>query len=241
MLNATAVIAFPLVLFLGTTTGHATEFEPNGLSANSPAHVMFEAPDKNMDVPIIPGDSESNTPDKPKDNPGTSSDALLKIVYMSDLSFGTHYVSTEDYSCMSELIDTEAGKKVAPYIQISDNRGTAAGWKLTVTQDNPFKSADGHILKGAYMTLDQPTLLSGDGKEITNQPIFSEPINLSIDGDEQPVITAKAGSGTGNTFGKFGTKDFNMGDGVQLHIVGGTALTTAYSTNLVWKLSTVPV
>lgn len=39
------------------------------------------------------------------------------------------------------------------YVQITDNRGTNVGWKLTVKQDDQFTTADGKKLDGAEIKL----------------------------------------------------------------------------------------
>ena len=47
----------------------------------------------------------------------------------------------------------DGNKEVPNFVQVTDNRGTNAGWKLSVTQNDQFKTADGKELTGATLTL----------------------------------------------------------------------------------------
>ncbi len=41
------------------------------------------------------------------------------------------------------------GSKKPTYVQVTDKRGTLAGWKLTLSQPEQFKTATGEELVGA--------------------------------------------------------------------------------------------
>ncbi|PFR63693.1 cell surface protein, partial [Bacillus cereus] len=64
--------------------------------------------------------------------------------YVSNIEFGEHEINsgTQVYNAQNEN----------PFIQVSDNRGTGAGWKLSATASE-FKNEDGSkILKGAELS-----------------------------------------------------------------------------------------
>lgn len=230
-----------LTLTLGTgLTAQAATYDPEGLIAHTQANVSFTAPEKNPDKPTIPGASGDEKPDTPTDNKGTTSDALLKIVYLSDLKFNTHNVSSENKTYNAKLIDTAAGNKISPYVQISDNRGTGAGWKLNVKQDGEFKTDTGQSLTGAYINFGKASLLGSDGNNVTNPSISSSAAKLSTDGTQVTIIDASRGAGNGITYGQFGSATEGTTDGVQMNVIGGTAIASEYKTSLTWTLSSVP-
>ena len=46
------------------------------------------------------------------------------------------------------------------YVQVTDKRGTLAGWKLTLSQPEQFKTATGEELVGAQLTFTRQKLPS---------------------------------------------------------------------------------
>lgn len=223
-----------------TTLGHAASYTKEGTSATTNAAVTFTVPTENNTKPGIPGTDPDN-PETPTDNPGSDSKALLKIVYMSDLNFNTHEVSATNKTYNADLIGTSAGGKTTPFMQISDNRGTAAGWNLKVKQDGEFKNKDGKMLTGAYVTFKAPTLLGFDGKGVVGDVTSSE-AKLSTDGTVMPIMNAAKGSGNGMTYGQFGKPaEKDTTDGIQMTIIGGTALASEYATTVTWSLGATPV
>lgn len=260
IITATSVMA--LALGIGGLSAHADVKAPtytmDGLTATTPASVVFTVPSENDTKPILPG-TDPNDPDSPSDNEGTNSKALLKIVYMSNLDFNTHEVSSKTKEYKAKLVDTAKGQKTVPFIMISDNRGTAAGWHLNVKQDQEFKNEDGKILRGAYVEFKAPGVLAFDASKI-QEGVTSSAAKLSTDGTTMPIMQAEKEFGNGSTYGMFGNPETvtetaksskaaenvepatnEVTDGVSMHIIGGTALATPYETSLTWTLSATPV
>ncbi|MFH4233977.1 WxL domain-containing protein, partial [Acinetobacter baumannii] len=79
--------------------------------------------------------------------------------------------------------------EVPNYVQVTDNRGTNAGWKLTVTQNEQFKTTSNQELTGAALTLKNGILNSASGSDapeslqnITLTPgVASDVVNAKID------------------------------------------------------------
>lgn len=252
----TAMSVMALAMGIGGMAAHADVKAPtyamDGLTATTPASVVFTVPTENDTKPGIPGTDPEN-PEYPADNEGTQSRALLKIGYMSNLDFDTHEVSSKTKEYNANLIDTTGKKKIAPFILISDNRGTAAGWHLNVKQDQEFKNKDGKILRGAYVEFKAPELLAFDASKI-KEGVTSSAAKLTTDGTTMPIMQAEKEFGNGSTYGQFGepvseapkTKDAatptpEVTNGISMHIIGGTALATQYETSLTWTLSATPV
>lgn len=53
---------------------------------------------------------------------------------------------------MSRPDEMKDGSKKPTYVQVTDKRGTLAGWKLTLSQPEQFKTATGEELVGAQLT-----------------------------------------------------------------------------------------
>lgn len=105
------------------------------------------------------------------------------------------------------------------YVQVTDNRGTNAGWHLTVKQNGQFKTADDKALDGAALTLKNSALKSNAGSDA---PTAEQSITLNPSGAASDLIDAKENQGMGtwvNTFGKDATE---AKQSVELSVPGKT-------------------
>lgn len=217
------------------STGKVT-FKPNtGEGSNTPP----EKPEK-PGQPIFPWDP--NKPGTP--NPGGQ--GPLSIDFASSFDFGEQEIVSRDmdYKAKAQLAsDTELPEGEVPtqevpnFVQITDNRGTEAGWKLTVKQDEQFKAtkkADKE-LTGAIITL-------GNANFYTHSESASAVGEASLaitPGDTVTVMTAKADTGAGTQFVQWGTEEAkDAATSVNLHVPGSTTkYTDVYNTTLTWELS----
>ncbi|MDN8763564.1 WxL domain-containing protein, partial [Staphylococcus aureus] len=76
----------------------------------------------------------------------------LSIDYGSKFKFGTQKISTADQTYYAAPDEMKDGSKKPTYVQVTDKRGTLAGWKLTLSQPEQFKTATGEELVGAQLT-----------------------------------------------------------------------------------------
>lgn len=242
MLIKITKIALVGVIGVGTLVGSSSivsaEAAEPGVKAtyDSKAKVMFEA---NTDI-TDPVDPENPDPTKPVDptdpvEPGT--EGPLSIDYVSNFDFGTQKTSgnAETYTAKPVEITLSNGDVVerAPYAQVTDNRGTHAGWTLTVAQPEQLNNGTAD-LEGAQITIGEGTV-TGTPKD--KEGVVGKAVNLSE--NAQPVFTAANEAKGGTWVNSFGTvNEVN----VELSIPAGTKIEqgTEYTTDLNWKLTDAP-
>ncbi|MDK1716939.1 WxL domain-containing protein [Dellaglioa algida] len=198
--------------------------------------------------PTDPTDpTEPGTPIDPTDpNPGTP--GPLSIDYISNLDFSLdNKVSgnTATYYAQPIKVKDSTGKesKRANYLQITDNRGTNIGWKLSVTQNSQFNNGkadlDGAVLKMSGQVFNSTNMDGTTTPTALNNGVVTPTVGKSVD-----VVSAAKGQGMGTWTDSFGTytdgsdKDTSM-KAVSLEVPGKTAkeVNTTYKTDLTWTLT----
>lgn len=184
-----------------------------------------------------PTDPEGPADPEDPDNPGTGNKGPLSLDYVTNFKFGTHKISGQNQSY--------SAKNAEPYIQVTDTRGTSAGWTLKATPGE-FKSEAGDILKGATISLGKGNMISaGDAKA-------PEALATTLTaGQSSTVIKADKDTGEGTwvdqLFKKSATRadapaeDLGTNDVVKLNVVGGTAKATSYTNDVKWSLEDTPM
>lgn len=205
--------------------------------------------------PTDPVDPDS--PEKPvkpidptnPDGPEPGTDGPLSIDYASSLDFGTNMITNRDvtYYAKAQEIEVEGGSKkwVPNYVQVSDNRGTNAGWVLTVKQGGQFenKETQNKKLTGAEIKITNAKAVS-NAIDMT-APVVKD-ITLDPSGSESVVMEAKKGTGAGTWLSKWGEVASSKGlenktTAISLSVPGKTPKDAVkYSTKLTWKLADVP-
>lgn len=177
--------------------------------------------------PVDPTDPTK--PEVDPGNPGTGNQGPLAIIYATNLlDFGTHEIPIMDATYTSAEGTSNVWNGFES-VQISDARGGALGWKLSVKAD-PLKTvSNGDELKGAELEI-------GTAAVATNvagaNPAAASAVRDAFVGGV--AVTAPGGDGAGIT-----VVNFNPAD-IKLHVKGGTALAEAYTTKLVWTLNDSP-
>ncbi|MFJ6268308.1 WxL domain-containing protein [Lysinibacillus xylanilyticus] len=214
-------------------------------------------PNEDSQGPVDPNDPDPEKPVNPVDptdpegpKPGTGSS--LGVDFVSSLDFGINEISNKEkiyYANAQELTSSEGSNYVPNFAQISDNRGTNAGWKLTVKQEGQFANAaaQNKKLTGAQIKFVNPTVT---GKTVVTPPTAAKEVKLDPNGAESLVISAKPTEGAGlwvNLWGQVDEMTNAEGEKVQknkaisLSIPGKTPKdAVTYSTKLTWNLSDVP-
>lgn len=191
--------------------------------------------------PISPVDPEKPTdplnptdPSNPTDPP-TGNTGALTLDYVSSVDFGSHNISS------STQVYSSKSKK--PFIQVSDFRGTGAGWTVTAKASN-FSSDGGTTasLPGAVLTFKNGAVISPD---VSDAPIPEQTVTLNADGTaSSKVVSAKPGTGKFTWLTKwFGVtpNDVNsLNDNVTLTIPAGAASVGAHEATVTWTLTDAP-
>lgn len=238
MFKKVTKIALAGVIGVGTLVGAGSlaSAENTTVTYDSKAKVMFEA---NTDItkPVDPENPDPTEPVDPTDPVEPGTEGPLSIDYVSNFDFGTQKTSgnAETYTAKPVEITLGNGEVVerAPYAQVTDNRGTHAGWTLQVAQPEQLNNGTAD-LEGAQIKIGEGTVtgtptdktgVAGKAVELTDTP--------------QPVFTAANEAKGGTWVNSFGTvEEVN----VELSIPAGTKIDqdTEYTTDLNWTLTDAP-
>ncbi|EPI03111.1 hypothetical protein D920_00319 [Enterococcus faecalis 13-SD-W-01] len=206
------------IILTGTITVHADD-----LNGQSTAKIGLTKQDGDHPVgPIDPLDPD-NTPDDSNTPTGNTGD--LRIDYISNIDFGSQTISgkTETYTAKAPANMVEA--------QISDLRGTGAGWNLQVSYDSTnsgFTSGD-KTLSGAELFLP-----AGTSKTVQDSQSPAPTTNeITVNDSAQNIMTAATDSGLGTWADQMDTSK------VTLKVPSGN-LAGDYTATLVWTLTDAP-
>lgn len=176
----------------------------------------------------------------------SQSDTPLTIDYVSNLHFGSQKISAKD-EIYDVILDKDGNQAVANNVKVTDIRGTNAGWKLQVQQDDQFKTTDqaAKALTGAQISLDHMT----ESTDVDNQAPAPTPGNklVLVPGDGTTpgalvdVAVAPANTGMGTWTTSFGDNQSGA-QSVQLSVPGTSEKVkdTQYTAKLTWVLSDTP-
>lgn len=230
--------------------------------------------------PTLPIDPENPDPGEPVDpvdpidptqpiEPGT--EGPLSIDFASSFNFGTGKITTSNtvYNAYAQQIkknDDDAKPSIENYrpnyVQVTDNRGTEAGWNLTVSQAKQLTSDEGKELKGASIQLTGGTLKTAEASTAV-KPTGESEVTLVPGGEASIVATATEGQGAGVWANYFGSSEATLSDATDLRpteldpekyeefdVIRNSAATLSvpgasvktnsqYTTELTWTLSEV--
>ncbi|EUJ28482.1 hypothetical protein MFLO_12071 [Listeria floridensis FSL S10-1187] len=221
--------------FAVTLTGTAqTAFAALADSAESNNHISFEAgedPTKPLN-PRNPNDPKPSDPADPEDptNSGTGNEGPLTVDFVSNIEFGTKKISADTTIYNAKNAD--------PFVQVTDTRGTGAGWTLTA-KASEFKSKDGTaILKGAELSFTDGELKT----QTANISKAPKAFDVKFDNtDSKMILRADENTGRGTWLDVFNGK---QGDNqkVQLKVLPGTAEANVdYTAKISWELTDAPM
>lgn len=231
----------------------------DGGTYDSNGKVKFEA--NKSTAPVKPIDPTN--PTKPPVTPIDPTDPLgpkpgtpgpLSIDYASSLDFGVNEISNEDrtYYAKPQAYGGDTADS-ANYVQVTDRRGTNAGWTLTVKQNGQFSNAttQNKELTGTTISLAQGTI-STPTTNAKNPGTFA--VKLDPTGTTaSTVVSAKNTEGSGTFASSFGAleevtsiaadKEVKeiKNTGIKLEVPGNTPKDAVeYDTKLTWTLTDSP-
>lgn len=246
---ATALVATVSLLRVSTVTFASSSLPSQGTVTFTPSNGV--TPPYNPNHPVGPVDP------KPQE-PGTA--GPLPLDFASNFDFGTHAIKNVDasYAAKAQKVnDGDTQQEVPDYVQVTDDRGTHAGWTLRVSQNGQFKSDDAKrakVLTGAVVTLNGSHAV---GRMVTPAPQTRD-ATLPPAGDQTVVMNATKGEGAGTWLMPWGADDVLKSDNQVLANNQSTAVLTdpdvilnvpgstprdavAYTTTLTWTLNNVPM
>ncbi|COI86045.1 Uncharacterised protein [Streptococcus pneumoniae] len=151
---ATALAAMTVVPTIGFADDSTSK---TPITYDSKGTVEFVAP-TTPNKPLDPTNPDPNKPLDPKDpdgndpKPGTA--GPLSLDFASSFDFGKQEITSVDktYNASAQMIGTGKDAKYVPdYTQITDNRGTFAGWTLSVKETDSFHTSSNVELKATQI------------------------------------------------------------------------------------------
>ena len=188
--------------------------------------------------PITPTNPDGEDPSEP----GTS--GPLSIDFASSFFFGEQTITsvTQTYNALPQAYkDKDGADTTGPnFVQVTDNRGTEAGWTLKVTQDAQFKTTTikpGTELEGARITLDNGNVVTASHSTAPTGAVKT----VLAPGAEATVMSAPKGAGAGTYLFDWGTDQATAATSVSIEVPGSsTKYSDRYETKFTWVLSDVP-
>ncbi|WP_142957658.1 WxL domain-containing protein [Enterococcus faecalis] len=176
--------------------------------------------------PVDPTDPEKPNPDP--EVPGTGNTGPLTIDLVSNIEFGEQEIKEKEaiYNAKTEH----------PYVQITDRRGTGAGWTLKASIGEFNNEDKTKTLKGAEFSLKNGTIKS-TSSNVSEKP---QGYDVNLNKDLQVIMQAVTDQGMGTWLDVFsGTKDNNAN--IQLKVPAGSAKAKqSYSSVIHWELTDAP-
>ncbi|MBO0473619.1 WxL domain-containing protein [Enterococcus ureasiticus] len=187
--------------------------------------------------PLDPTDPTNPNPTSPIDpadpnNNGTGNVGPLSIDYVSNFAFGEHKISGSDMTFYAKNTD--------PYVQVTDTRGTGAGWTVQASISEFASASKTSTLKGAQLTLKNPEVKSASQATTSEAPTGTT--TLAFNASKQTVAISVKGAGKGTwltTFPAEGGKTENTN--VVLSVPAGSPeANTTYTATINWELLDAP-
>ena len=168
--------------------------------------------------PLLPDPSKPVVPLDPTNpnGPAEGTGGSLSLDFASSFQFGNQAISTKNktyYATTQEYTDADGTKKKGPnYVQVSDIRGSGAGWRLSVKQNSQFQTAEEQELAGAELIFDNGEMVSNLSS--TYAPAGNGTIVLPLK-TEVNVVTATNDKGLGTWLYRFGSNEQSGSSAIQ--------------------------
>lgn len=223
---------FIILMLAGTlATGLAAPAAFAAGTSTSDATITFTE-DGSATKPKDPDD-----PDKESGDDGTEMAGPLSIDYVPDLDFGEYVLNGKN--------QTYNATTMKPYIQVSDKRGTGAGWKVSAklshfTTAGTTEGSQGNSFPGV-LTFRNPTTVSTTGNN-SKPPVTETSITLASGDTEKKLVgTENPGDGMGSWLTRWYPKnETTSNDSLTLTLNTSNAYADSYKASVTWILSDAP-
>lgn len=198
-------------------------------TSSSDASITFTTSIQDVNI-MDPEDPTRIHPDFP-DKVSTSS--LLSLNHVSPFTFGNQPISIHDQIYNST--------NTAPFIQITDLRGTKGGWTVTA-QMSAFKDENSeNSLQGTLFYLYATGVGSPSDPYKTVAPNHPDSIVLTPGGDAELISEAPVNKGVGTWLTTWlGDNGEGINTNVQLHVPASTMSTGTHTSTITWTLLDAP-
>ncbi len=212
-----------------------------GENAESNATIKAIAGGNTPVKPVNPTDPKDPTkpgPTDPNDGNTTEQTGALQINYLSNLDFGS------DIEITSKTVTANVKNDTPRFYQVSDLRGTAAGWKLNVSLGD-FVPTD---TKNTNKPITGATISFKNGEAVTsNDTVNGSDVDLAKTHDislsagntgVQTLLSADKGTGRGTWLARY-TAEAGATDNEHIVFSAPTNSITAntgYKATLTWQL-----
>ncbi len=243
-------IALAGMIGLGSIIGTTTLASAHGGDVTTKGNIIFEE-NALVTPPVDPENPDKEVePEKDKDQPDPISPGTpgpLSIDHASHINFGKVMKSGNAQTYYANPVIVKDGAddlERGPYVQVTDNRGTKAGWSLSVKQKAQFAQGASE-LEGAVLSLKDGEIRSSSSTD----GVINHDIKFENFDEVYPVLGAQETFGAGtftNQFGKVAEMDVNgetvkKVESVSLHIPADLIIEDGlYSTDLEWVLTDTP-
>ncbi|WP_125573582.1 WxL domain-containing protein [Levilactobacillus huananensis] len=247
MKKTVSSILLASALLLGSIAPVVANAATTPTSGTTTATAKFTAPDP-VTKPVDPNNPSNPATGTQTGNGATTGDGNLTFLYVTNnLDFGSSKSVTsgsQDVKGQTTIAPetfTTDGTPTSDFVtEISDTRGSNAGWTVQLTStkmvDTSNSDVNTNYLKGATIDFN-----GGDGATKINNSakatdgIAANSVKVStISGSTQTIYGAVANSGAGQTTFQLDPSN------IQLSSVGATTNTGTYTGTLNWTLSETP-
>lgn len=205
----------------------------------SNANITFTAPDDGAAAPPVlnPSDPEVLYEPDPEDpttpqDPVTGETGPLTLDYVSTINFGSREISP--------TAETYESETLSPFVQVTDRRGTGAGWDVTAQMTDFINEASGseETLPGSTLTFSGGEVIS---TTVGGDPTPNNPVELSAGGDAESVVSAGENEGLGSWITRwFPSVEGGLNDNVILDVPAGAATQGDHTAEITWTLYAGP-
>ncbi|MGX7015033.1 WxL domain-containing protein [Vagococcus silagei] len=226
MKKALSIVLLSTAILVTATSVHAAE--PKKI--DSDATIQMKAGTKPVD-PVDPVD-----PTKPGPDTGTGQGGEMQINYVTNLDFGS------DVAITSGTTKANVGTKFVPYFQISDLRGTGAGWALKATLgDFVSKTDSSRKIAGATLTFDNPKIMTNNSDKTEAAEGTGKQV-LTAGGGSSVMMKAAKGNGRGTWLVTYPAKDLKDNSNIKFEAPSKNIdSNTQYGAKITWELYDGPM